>query len=460
MKTIKERHLARHAGADEIQHPAAEIQRASAADIAAQHVNQAVGRTARSFAERSMDGPSALPLPSRKPRLESLTSLRFFAALAIVVLHFRDLLAPLPPDLLKIIIGGGYAVTFFFILSGFILTYNYHDWFSSKASSFDCMRFFRLRFARLAPLYVIGLLLDTPWHIIERARVGELANSALVFWASWLLNLLGLQAWVPGTPFAMLWNTPSWSISDEFFFYATFPFVSLWIARRFRQTGWLIAAFVFVIVASSIVYASVYYWLYVSLRVGELTGYIATSYTPLFRFPEFLAGCLIGRYFIETRDKTAYPGRFLFANTTSRSVVVSICVAIVITRFLMPPLTSNLALWLFDRAVNYSYYILPFSLIVLSIAKGRTILTSLLEQRWLVILGEASFGLYIVHWSFCSFLTLHIINSLNSRIVYFLFLLATIPFSLFCYFWIEVPLRGRLRGLGTYTRVIRPREVL
>lgn len=401
-----------------------------------------------------MDDAPALPLPPRKPPLYALTSLRFFAAFAIVVLHFRDLLAPLSPSLLKIIIGGGYAVTFFFILSGFILTYNYYDWFSARAASADCLRFFRLRFARLAPLYVVGLLLDTPWHLIERLRVGELANSALVFWASWLLNLVGLQAWVPGTPYAMLWNTPSWSISDEFFFYAIFPFVSLWIARRLKDSRSLIAAIVFVIVASSIVYAAVYYWLYVSLRVGELTGYIATSYTPLLRFPEFLVGCLIGRYFIETQDKTAYPGRFLFASTAARSAIIILCAAIVVARFLMPPLTGNLALWLFDRAVNYSYYILPFSLIILSIAKGRTILTPLLEQKWLVILGEASYGLYILHWAFYSFLALHIIPSLDSRAIYFLFLLATIPFSVFCYFRIEVPLRARLRGLATSSRPV------
>src|SRR5271170_5392962 len=84
----------------------------------------------------------------------------------------------------------------------------------------------------------------------------------------------------------------SWSISDEFFFYAMFPFVSLWIVRHLKQTRSLIAASLFVIVASSVAYAAVYYWLYVSLRVGELTGYIATSYTPLLRFPEFLVGCL------------------------------------------------------------------------------------------------------------------------------------------------------------------------
>jgi len=392
------------------------------------------------------------PNPSKKAAIDSLTSLRFFAALSIVVLHYRDFLAPIHPLLFKAIVGGGYAVTFFFILSGFILTYNYDQWFSIRVSGYDCIKFLHLRFARLAPMYVVGLLLDTPWHIIERIRVGELANSALVFWASWLLNLFALQAWVPGTPYAMLWNTPAWSISDEFFFYATFPFVSLWIVRHLKQTRSLIAASLFVIVASSVAYAAVYYWLYVSLRVGELTGYIATSYTPLLRFPEFLVGCLIGRYFIQTQNKRAYPGGFLFANATSRSLVVALCLTVVIARFFMPPLTGSLASWIFDRAVNYSYYIVPFALIILSIAKGHTVFTRFLEQRWLVILGEASYALYIVHWSFVSFLNLHIVAALDSRLAHFLFLLATVPFSVLCYFQIEKPLRRRLRGLATNSR--------
>ncbi len=150
-------------------------------------------------------------------QMPALTSLRFVAAFAVLLLHYRDLLGPLPPWLLQGIVGGQYGVTFFFVLSGFILTYRYCDWFASGVTEAGYWRFQRLRLARIYPIYVLGLLLDTPGHLIERARVGQLGEVGQTYWASWLLNLVGLQSWVPAVPYAMFWNTPAWSRGGRVF---------------------------------------------------------------------------------------------------------------------------------------------------------------------------------------------------------------------------------------------------
>jgi peptidoglycan/LPS O-acetylase OafA/YrhL len=154
----------------------------------------------------------------------------------------------LPEWLSRALISGEYGVTFFFVLSGFILTYNYLHWFRNSVDETRVWSFFRLCLARNDPMYVVGMLLDAPWHLIERARVGELANSGPEFWASWLLNLCGLQAWVPATPYAMMFNTPSWSLSAEFFFYATFPFAVRAIVRYLRSPRAVINALIATIV--------------------------------------------------------------------------------------------------------------------------------------------------------------------------------------------------------------------
>jgi peptidoglycan/LPS O-acetylase OafA/YrhL len=180
------------------------------------------------------------PLPAAQ--LPALTSLRFIAALAVVVLHYRDLLGPLPGWLMHAIVGGQFGVTFFFVLSGFILTYRYRDWFAGGVAATDYRRFQRFRLARIYPVYVLGLLLDTPWHLLERAWAGQLAADGPTFAASWLVNLAGLQAWVPAVPYAMFWNTPAWSVAAEFFFYATFPWVCCTLARRCASPGRLAAA--------------------------------------------------------------------------------------------------------------------------------------------------------------------------------------------------------------------------
>ena len=244
--------------------------------------------------------------------MPALTSLRFVAAFAVLVLHYRDLLGPMPAWLRQGIIGGQYGVTFFFVLSGFILTYRYHGWFAARVSDTGFYsgfwRFQRLRVARIYPVYVLGLLLDTPRHLIERAQAGQLAGVGQTYWASWLLNLVGLQAWIPAVPFAMFWNTPAWSVAAEFFFYATFAWVCVLLTRRFRSNTALLAGFVGVIVLATALHALVYYGLNYRFTVQAETQYIVTVYNPLLRWGEFLAGCLAGQYFVRSRAAAGLAG--------------------------------------------------------------------------------------------------------------------------------------------------------
>ena len=64
--------------------------------------------------------------------MPALTSLRFVAAFAVLLLHYRDLLGPMPAWLRQGIVGGQYGVTFFFVLSGVILTCRHHGRFAAR----------------------------------------------------------------------------------------------------------------------------------------------------------------------------------------------------------------------------------------------------------------------------------------------------------------------------------------
>ena len=99
------------------------------------------------------------PKLHRRPRLDSLTTLRFFAAVHVVLFHMR---------VTKILDGGpwwyqnfasiGYVgVNFFFVLSGFILVYTY-DGFPLRAR-----QFWQARFARIYPAYVVSLMAAAPF---------------------------------------------------------------------------------------------------------------------------------------------------------------------------------------------------------------------------------------------------------------------------------------------------------
>ncbi|MEW6340920.1 MAG: acyltransferase [Paraburkholderia sp.] len=375
-----------------------------------------------------------------KPKIHALTSLRFLAAFGILALHYRDMLGRLPDWFMRTLIAGEYGVTFFFVLSGFILTYNYFGWFRGSFGEARAWKFFRLRFARIYPLYLVGLLLDAPWHLIERFRVGQLANSGAEFWASWLLNLCGLQAWVPATPYAMVFNTPSWSLSAEFFFYATFPFVMRGIVKYLRSPRALIAACLAAIVGSTMLYVGVIYWLGYVLKIQPLTNYMVIYYNPVLRYAEFFSGCLAGCYFVVTSRANRYPLSFMFSSARRRSATVTLCLVLSAYRATQIPYSGpSESLWLLDNAIRFSWFIGPFAIAIVAIAKGTTIFTRILETPLLVALGEASFALYITHWSVLSFLKLMWPSSTTT--IHLCAFLISLAGSILLYRYVEQPAR-------------------
>lgn len=395
--------------------------------------------------------PSAPP-PAPDAQLPALTSLRFVAALAVVVLHYRDLLGALPAWLLQMIVGGQFGVTFFFVLSGFILTYRYRDWFAGGVSQGSYRRFQRFRFARIYPVYVLGLLLDTPWHLIERAQAGQLAAEGPTFAASWLVNLAGLQAWVPVVPYAMFWNTPAWSVAAEFFFYAAFPWLCHLLAKKCTSPRRLVAALLATVLGGALLYAAVIWAMNYAWQVAPQTQYLVIVYNPLLRGSEFVAGCVAGQAFMLMRDR----GMPLLRTEASRNVLVALCLLAVAARIAMPGYSGpSSLLWLLDGAVKYAAFILPFVGLILAVASGRTALSPLLERPWMVLLGEASYSLYIIHWSIVTVLHLKLLGSLGTPPVHALLLVATVLLSAVCYRSVEVPWRRRLRGSTPNDNVAR-----
>ena len=148
----------------------------------------------------------------RAADLKPLTSLRFFAAFAIVLLHAKlyarwEWLAPLELPL-------GQGVSFFFVLSGFILSHVY-----SARPAIGYGRFLQLRIARLWPVHVFTLLVAAAF--VEPAAfdgVGIFSRPS-----TFLANITLTQSLFPYPAFLYSWNAVSWSLSTEMGFYLAFP---------------------------------------------------------------------------------------------------------------------------------------------------------------------------------------------------------------------------------------------
>jgi peptidoglycan/LPS O-acetylase OafA/YrhL len=154
----------------------------------------------------------------RKPaRLSALTGLRCFAAINIVLFHFSN---PKWFGPFASIVNAGYAsVSFFILLSGFVLAYNYAA--KARAGELNKVRFWEARFTRLYPIYFLSLLLS--WRVMP---IEYAVRTHAMFWWGMALTPLLLQGWVP--MLATFLNTPAWTMSAESFYYLLFPWMARW----------------------------------------------------------------------------------------------------------------------------------------------------------------------------------------------------------------------------------------
>lgn len=136
--------------------------------------------------------------------LPALHGLRYVAAVHVAVFHFGGGLEGVAPSFVTH--TGFVAVNLFFVLSGFVLAHTYVH----TARPLDVRAFWRARFARIYPVYLLGFVLMAPfaWSSVQTPLVP-------------LANLLLVQAW--WAPWALTWNFPGWSISAEALFYLLFP---------------------------------------------------------------------------------------------------------------------------------------------------------------------------------------------------------------------------------------------
>lgn len=158
--------------------------------------------------------------------IKPLTSLRFVAAIWVLLYHFRDHLG-LDLGRFGLVANGWMGVDLFFMLSGFILAHVYLK--AAETGRFDYGRFLQNRLARLYPMHLTALAAMIVLFLGARAA-GVSPGAADAFkWSDLPAHLLLLHAW--GTTASVGWNFPSWSISAEWGAYLVFPLIATLVLR-------------------------------------------------------------------------------------------------------------------------------------------------------------------------------------------------------------------------------------
>ena len=281
--------------------------------------------------------------------LPRLTSLRFFAALLVLIFHAR-LHHFVPQGALFDVAHMG--VAFFFVLSGFVLAW------ASAGASVEPRRFWVNRFARVYPSHLVTLLIA----LVVMPPVG---------WGTLTLNLLLLQAWSPSQSTALSLNSVSWSLSAEAFFYLLAPWAITWI----RRSG------------THLIVGGALAWWAVTIIAGRALAVAGAEewpyYLPLTRSSEFIIGVVLAELFRRGLLKRRIPIWLATAACVGSYLLALMVYRLGVSMQMAPAIITLPAIALLIVAAAQAD------------ARGeRGLLTSpLLEHA-----GRVSFALYLVHY--------------------------------------------------------------
>ncbi len=291
-------------------------------------------------------------------RIEALTFYRFIAAIMVVAHHFGNGLVSFTM--------ANQMVTFFFVLSGFVMTIAYYP-----RAEFGIKLYVVNRVSRIVPVYLVALVLTIyfPYFVASPTATG-------IF-----LSLTFLQSWFPPYPLSI--NFPAWSLSVEMFFYVLFPF----ILSSLKKTS-----------PSLLILAAVIFWgltqvvLMKLLNSAFYSGRLSASHDLIYFFPlshlcSFLLGIGGASLFLQHKEKWNIPAAF------SLLLISSILMSIIF-HYKFEKMISFLVGY--DLKLGGSFYAPVFIALILITSFSNNFFTRVLSLKFPILLGEASYALYIL----------------------------------------------------------------
>jgi peptidoglycan/LPS O-acetylase OafA/YrhL len=251
---------------------------------------------------------------------------------------------------------GYLGVTFFFALSGFVLTW------SASGRRVSPVAFFRRRFARVYPLHLATAVVAGLAGIVYGVAAGP---------GTWAAVLLLVQAWIPDRDVYFGLNGVSWSLSCEAFFYAVTPLLLLAAARRSSRAVWTGVA----LAAGAVLTASL-----VAVSADQDLD-LAVWVSPWYSVVAFGSGMALA---------------LTLQRGMARWPPLPVATAALLASVGLVVLGSWDAGW--PRSLA-TFAVLPAILLVLGAAARQDLAgqRSWLSRRWMIRLGEWSFALYLVH---------------------------------------------------------------
>ncbi|VVD74192.1 acyltransferase [Pandoraea commovens] len=305
-----------------------------------------------------------------KDQIAPLTSLRFFAAFFVVIYHLQGNVIPMG-SMNQLALG----VSFFFVLSGFILSTVYPD-----TSKISLPKFYVSRLARLWPVHALCFAV-----VVYLYDPGMLTNE---FWQPKLLtNLLMLHAWIPQAGYVFSLNSVSWSISVELGFYLIFPVLaaSKRLGTVFVIAGILVMIMIFQLEFNDATASSDDPW--------KFSAILLVAQSPFTRVFEFIVGMWAARIYREKRFFGFVKANANPLEVASIFLLLAYCIA---SRHIVANILAE-GFQAFGNWFDVAGGVFCFAILIFVFAHSAGVLSKFLSHRILLFLGESSFTLYMVH---------------------------------------------------------------
>ena len=359
--------------------------------------------------------------PGTTPRFEALDGWRGICACVVILFHFHG---HSPLHEAGLVRNGYLFVDFFFVLSGFVIAWNYEHKLGSWSGA---GRFLVLRLGRIYPLHLFMLLCFVAYETLKLLAGREEAFTGPTSLSAFATNVFLLQSM--GVHDQLTWNGPSWSISTEWWSYVLFALVWVWLGLR----HWMLLA---VAIAAPLLLAAVsksgmdttYDWGFVRCVFGFALGVICCRIfrlvAPVARSPGKATMTVV-----ELLTVFAVVGFVSHAGTSPASFMAPFVFTVAVLVFaaegghVSRVFHSRPLKWL--GTVSYSIYLTHFFVVLILPAVVKRLLQAdpwapmpLPNGQWVMAFGR---------------------NEVEGTLGYVAVVLVTLAFSAITYRWVEVP---------------------
>jgi peptidoglycan/LPS O-acetylase OafA/YrhL len=373
-----------------------------------------------------------------RPEIPSLTGLRFYAAALVLWAHtVGGFLIPADvPILQHTFTVGQLGMTLFFVLSGFVIHYNYVPSLS-KPTAWGIYSFAVARFARLYPLFLLCVIITVA---MGREPVSSFAET-------WTFYLTMTHDWFPrvvgGILMGDLFAPASWSISAEVFLYLLYVPLARPLHRLLKSERTILGT---IGTLSAIV--TVFYLFRLAGSWASGNDYWLFYRSPFCRVSEFALGALIAALY---NVRSSRPVTVRERRLTATLAAVGATWAVALLAASVVPAIQDQATML-----QQSWGLAPSAAaLIYYLARCRSPLSWFVENKATILLGEASYSIYLLHWVFFWVFTSSGVAAnvlLGPKVA--LTWLMTCLLSLGCYQYFEGPARVFIR------RAMAPRKRL